>query len=91
MEAAKYGGKIAKPIGNGKVIYLDLDDLEYNNIVGMCYAKIIMPRTSDEICAHNVCTLAKDVRDDNAHMRMPSTSKLTDLIREMDRLVLNAV
>lgn len=85
-EAAFNNGKIAKPIDK-RVIYIDPDELEYNNIVGMCNVGKIRATTTDESCAENVCRLAKAVRDAIAHMRMPLLSDIDRLVREMDRLL----
>jgi hypothetical protein len=87
-EAALHNGKIAKPIER-RVIYIDPDELEYNNIVGMCHAGKISATTTEESCAENVCRLAKAVRDEIAHMRMPHLNDIDRLIREMDRLLIS--
>lgn len=86
VEAAKNGGKLLKPASNGTYIELSRSELEYNNIVGMERSGKITANTPTETCAKNVCFLAKKVRDDVAHLRMPSLITLNDLIREMDRL-----
>lgn len=86
IEVSKNGGKLLKPASNGAYIELSRSELEYNNIVGMERSGKITANTPIEICAKNVCFLAKKIRDDVAHLRMPSLISLNDLIREMDRL-----
>jgi hypothetical protein len=87
-EAAFNNGKIANPADGRRVRYLDPGELEYNNIVGMCKAGTIVPATTQESCAEYVCRLAKAVRDEIAHMRMPELNDIVRLIREMDRLLI---
>ncbi len=86
-EAALNNGKIVRPIDQTRVTLMDPDELEYNNIVGMCKQGKLVATTTDEICAEQVCRLAKPVRDDIAHLRMPKPGDVGHLIREMDRLL----
>lgn len=85
-EAALNNGKILKPISPTKSVAMDPDEVEYNNIVGMCRNGKIVPNTTTELCAENVCKLAKAVRDEIAHLRAPKPSDVKNLITEMDCL-----
>lgn len=85
--AAANNGKIPKPIGANRVVMVDPAELEYNNIVGMSGAGEIMTATEKEQAALTVCKLAKYVRDDIAHLRMPAVMDVVRLIVEMDRLL----
>lgn len=90
-EAARNNGMIPKFIGkdrfgNDKFAQQDPDELEYNNIVGMIRHGKLGATTVEEKCAESVCKFTKVVRDEIAHLRAPSPSEVSDLIREMDRL-----
>lgn len=80
-------GKIAKPLPNNRVIYIDPAELEYNNIVGISRNPGIPINTADQAAALRICKSAKDVRDDIAHLRMPKPTDVNRLVDEMDRLV----
>ena len=79
-------GKILKPIGNEKTVKIDPEELEYNNIVGMARNGPMEVTTGDERAALSICTVAKKVRDEIAHLRMPDPGDIMRLIAEMDRL-----
>lgn len=85
--AAANNGKIPKPIGTNRVVMVGPAELEYNNVVGMSGAGAIMTATAEEQAALTVCKLAKYVRDDIAHLRMPAVTDIVRLIVEMDRLL----
>lgn len=85
--ASLNSGKIAKPIGKDRFVYLDPAELEFNNIVGMSYNSVLTATTPRELEALNVCKMAKTVRDDIAHLRMPDPNDVSKLIVEMDRLL----
>lgn len=86
-EAAQSNGKIVRQIDENRSIERDPDELEYNNIVGLCRVGKLVAATADELGAERVCRLAKRVRDDIAHLRMPDPSIVSTLIREMDCLL----
>lgn len=81
-------GKIQVPIGNNKFRYVDPDEVEFNNVVGLSYTKQISATSPDELRALKICQSAKPVRDAIAHMRAPSVVDLANLIHEMDALLL---
>jgi hypothetical protein len=81
--AAKNEGKISRPQADREVL-IDPDELEYNNIVGMCFGKHLIAKTKRQIDALSVCKSAKNVRDDISHLRMPNPSTVVELIRKMD-------
>lgn len=85
-EAALNNGKILKPIGP-RFVEIDPDEVEYNNIVGMYRNGKITTGSTTEVCVVSVCGLAKDVRDEIAHLRMPKPRDVKNLITEMDRLI----
>jgi len=80
-------GTIAVPRGNARMTYVQPDELEYNNIVGMAYASGLVPQNQREAQALNVCKCAKSVRDDISHLRAPDPQKVIQLIQEMDSLL----
>ena len=84
--AAANNGKIPKPLKD-RIIYVDPAEIEYNNIVGMYFAKEIETNSQDEIQGLRVCQIAKRVRDDIAHLRMPDPISIGSLVREMDNLI----
>ncbi|WP_446900808.1 hypothetical protein [Burkholderia sp. YIM B11467] len=86
-EAAQSNGKIVRQIDENRSIKRDPDELEYNNIVGLCRVGKLVAVTADELGAERVCRLAKSVRDEIAHLRMPDPSLVGELIREMDCLL----
>lgn len=79
-------GTIAVPRGNGRVAYVQPDELEFNNIVGMVYAGLVT-KNQRESQAVSVCKCAKSVRDDISHLRAPDLQKIIQLIQEMDSLL----
>ncbi len=90
--AADNEGKIPRPIGRDRsgaerIILMDPDELEYNNIVGMVRYGNITSSTMSEKCAESVCRFTKGVRDDIAHLRDPSPGDVRDLIHQMDKLL----
>lgn len=87
--ASTNNGKIAKPLPNNKIIYIDPAELEYNNIVGISRNAGLSINTADQAAALSICKTAKDVRDDIAHLRMPKPENVSRLINEMDRLVIS--
>lgn len=80
-------GKLSVPIGNNKFRYVDPEEIEFNNIVGLSYSGQICATSDTERLALKICKSAKPVRDDIAHMRSPSTADLVNLIHEMDSLI----
>lgn len=66
-------------------------DLEYNNIVGLYYNNLLNITTPGERRALDVCRAAKKVRDEIAHMRMPSITDVSSLISNMDMLNKNSI
>lgn len=92
--AAANNGKIPRyvntdKVGNKRYVFVDQADIEYNNIVGMVKFGEITSTTVDEQCAESICRYTKAVRDEIAHLRAPLPGDVSDLIREMDRLLLN--
>lgn len=79
-------GTIAVPRGNGRVAYVQPDELEFNNIVGMAYAGLVT-KSQRESQAVNVCKCAKSVRDEISHLRAPDSQRIIQLIQEMDSLL----
>lgn len=77
-------GLIQVPMGK-KFVDVDPETLEYNNITGM-YSQLSL-KTPEEHSAMAVCRLAKEVRDDIAHMRPPRAQKIDQLIQEMEGLM----
>lgn len=83
--ASRNGGNIpAKINAKGKTFYLLVEEVEYNNIVGMVNCGELSPSTGIARSAFKVCCYAKKVRDEIAHLRPPSAKDILDLIREMD-------
>lgn len=80
-------GKIVIPRANNKTASIEIEELEYNNIVGMSFSNQISANTSKEIMALKVCKCVKPVRDDIAHLRAPDSSLVFSLIHEMDTLL----
>lgn len=66
---------------------MKLENLEYNNIVGMVASGMITPQTAKEKAAVDVCRIVKRVRDEIAHMRPPTSSDIDEMIRRMDALI----
>ena len=82
--AANHGGKFPRPINDGRKLYMGEEELEFNNIVGMVRFKSLNLVTAREERAFSICLLAKRVRDDLAHLRMPQPHILNQLVAEMD-------
>jgi hypothetical protein len=78
--------QIPVPIGNNKFRHVDPEEVEFNNIVGLHYAKKLHATSAQEQQALRICRSTKYVRDDIAHMRAPQTADLINLITEMDGL-----
>jgi hypothetical protein len=78
-------GKISKKLGN-KIVHVGRDDLEMNDLWHFFRGGFgIM--SSQETDAISVCSAAKRVRDELAHLRRPLVGNIATLIQEMDRLV----
>jgi hypothetical protein len=60
------------------------EDVETNNIVGMARGGILSITNDNEKMALSVCKLIKPVRDDIAHLRAPTVTALSDLVRGVD-------
>lgn len=87
---ASSGGVVKKPIGKGRTVEVKRDELEYNNIVGFAYDKLLPPLQSEyERRAFDICHRAKAVRDDLAHLRAPSVDEVDSLVAAMDALFPN--
>lgn len=82
--AANHGGKFPRPRSDGGTTYMGNEELEFNNIVGMVRNRSLNPVTAREEHAFKICKLAKTVRDDLAHLRMPNPQILSQLVAEMD-------
>lgn len=85
-EAALHNGKIAKPIDK-RVIYIGPDELEYNNIVGMCHAGKISATTPEESCAEtalSTCRIQTNFRI-GGHRSETSRRFLGELSESMPR------
>lgn len=90
--AKENDGKIPRPQGkdkqgNERIVHTDMDELEYNNIVGMCAKGILSATTQEQMNALSICKTAKAVRDNVAHLRMPDPEDVIELVRKMDLLV----
>lgn len=86
--AAKTGGKICRRLQSGETLEYEIDELEYNNVVGLARLEIdplIVPVHAQSVLA--VCRAAKAVRDDLAHLRKPDTAKIAGLIAAMDGIL----
>ncbi|KIF80056.1 hypothetical protein [Noviherbaspirillum autotrophicum] len=84
----KYGGFYR--ITEKGAIHLSRSDLEYNNIVGMYFArenKLEIPDDPISKRAFQVCKYAKDVRNELAHMRPPRQDDIVHLVDQMDTLL----
>ncbi|HEX2831082.1 MAG TPA: hypothetical protein VHP37_32405 [Burkholderiales bacterium] len=67
---------------------IDIEDLEYNRIVGLVYKQNLRIAADAEAqLAFKVCCLAKKLRDSLAHIRCPGPRDLVDLAEAMDYLV----
>lgn len=77
--------KIKIPQGPNRTIDIEPAAVEYNNIVGMYRELNANHGLAYE--AMGVCRLAKEVRDDIAHLRPPLPTKVNALITEMDTLL----
>jgi hypothetical protein len=60
------------------------EDVETNNIVGMAGKGILSVTNDNERMALSVCRLIKPVRDDIAHLRAPTVTALSELVRGVD-------
>jgi hypothetical protein len=87
IAAADPSGKIPVPTGNNRYRYVEPDEIEFNNIVGLFYSKKLSPNSPPEQKALNICMSTKSVRDDIAHMRAPASTDLFSLIHGMDDLI----
>jgi len=85
--AATTGGMIERPLPNQQVQRTPVEELEYNNIVGLARYGLQVPDDQRSRLAVKVCRLAKIVRDDLAHLRAPAPVALLDLISSMDQLL----
>jgi hypothetical protein len=84
---ASAGGVVTRPIGRGRTVEVKRDELEYNNIVGFAFEKVLPPlEREDERRAVDICYRAKAVRDDLAHLRAPSVDEVDSLVAAMDAL-----
>lgn len=78
-------GKFEKRIGKQTEI-VEIDELEYNDL---CFQSFRvrergLPLTSQQEQAFRLCSKAKVVRDDLAHLRKPRLDALQDLVIQMD-------
>lgn len=82
--AARNEGKFPRPVNDERTVLMKKEELEFNNIVGMERSGWLSPVTAREQRAFRICKLAKGVRDDLAHLRMPKPRNLAQLVEEMD-------
>ncbi len=69
-----------------KFINSAVEDIEYNSIAGLYSFQNLQVKSSKEKSAINFCLLAKKIRDDIAHLRTPSISKVVETISLGDSL-----
>jgi len=85
---APTGGKLRRPLPNGKAIEIERNDIEYNSIVGLVHqGELVIPNDPASQQAFAVCKVAKFVRDDLAHLRAPNSQDILSLITTMDSLI----
>jgi hypothetical protein len=66
-------------------VEVERETLEYNDIVGLKTKRgVISPSTNEEHTAYAICSVAKHVRNELAHMRSPDAPRITELIHRMD-------
>ncbi|KQZ35114.1 hypothetical protein [Duganella sp. Root1480D1] len=85
--AAQNNGKLQIVRGDGYSRQVDIDELEYNNIVGLSNKGTLFGDTDHEKRAILVCRYVKKVRDEIAHLRAPRSDDVVKMIREMDILL----
>lgn len=85
---APTGGKLRRPLPNGKAIEIERSDIEYNSIVGLVHQReLVIPSDGASQQAFAICKVAKFVRDDLAHLRAPNSQNILSLITAMDSLI----
>jgi hypothetical protein len=83
----RMGGPRVEVRRGSKVLEVHLEELEFNDIIGLSVCGRLTPRTDREREAYRVCSSAKSVRDELAHLRSPDPAMINELIHRMDDLV----
>lgn len=85
---AAHGGRMPRPGPRNTTIYVDRSETDYNSVVGLAnHGALAVPGDQASQQALAVCRLAKDVRDDIAHLRAPQLQRILALVTSMDALV----